>query len=69
MVVPVVSKSVDQPLVEETPVPSPLKPVTAADVLIKDITHEEASEAADLPQNNLSKLLPKGVTYTYSIWG
>lgn len=49
VVVPVMSTPVDRPIIEETPVPSPLKPITPTEMLVEDVTHDEVPEAADLP--------------------
>lgn len=60
VVVPVVSKPVDQPFVEEIPVPSPLNPITPTEVLVEDISYQEAPEAADLPHDHSMPVAPKG---------
>lgn len=47
--VPVVHNPVDQPAVEENPVPPPLMPIVPADMMVEDVTHEEDPEVTDLP--------------------
>lgn len=60
MVVAVVSKLVDQPIVEESLVLSTLKLITPTEVLVEDVTYEEAPEAANLPPEHSKPVAPEG---------
>lgn len=57
----VASKPVDQPLVEETPIPSPLKTINTDEVLVEDVTLEEVPKAIEVAFEEKADDVPKQV--------
>lgn len=70
IVTPVVQPLVDRSVAEEVLVPSPLKPVTPADVVVEDVIHKKLTRQLTFLRLLLKRLFPggRGTYYPFGGW-